>query len=434
MAQDIVYEDHIYKDYVATPQVHKNGQIYPNPAIELGSNDFLNFSFDDLDADEKDYYYKIIHCDKDWNPSNLLPIQYIRGFEQEQIENFRFSVSTYIPYTHYYLALPNTYTSFKISGNYLFIVYEGTEENLVLTRRFMVYENKTGISAANIPSSDVGNIRYKQQMQMRVKPSGIDVTNPFNDVFVHVLQNNRWDNAIYNLQPKFQQNGLYVFDDFGDISFWGGNEFRFFDMRNLPARGPKVARVSRENREYVVQLDDCETRVGKHYIYYFDFNGKFVIQSFNGVDIAGSILDQLALSLPEGFDPALSDYKLRGTQLTQNATIQSEYAYVIFNLRIPELYKRDLYVFGALSDWQLRPEFKLEYDYENEMYIGEALLKQGFYDYALVTVDDKGNIDINEVEGSWADTENDYTYLVYFRDFGAVYDRLVGFNTFSSLD
>jgi hypothetical protein len=429
------YDDYIYKDYVATPQVLVNGQIYPNPIIELGSSDIVTFSFDDLDADEKDYFYKVIHCDKDWNPTNLLSIQYLNGFDQEQIETFRFSASTYIPYTHYYFALPNRYTDFKISGNYLMVIYEGTEDNLVLSRRFMVYENMTGVGVNNIPASDVANIRYKQQMQLRLSTSKLEILDPFNDIFVHVLQNNRWDNAKNNLQPRFVRDGLMIFDDFGSLSFWGGNEFRYFDLRNLPSRGPNVQYIDRSNREYEVLLKLATPRDQKHYIYYYDFNGKFLIESrFNGGDLAGSIIDQLSNTLPDELDPALYDYKLRGTRLTQEATILTDYAYVTFNLKASKYYGKEVYIYGALSDWQIRPEFKMQYDDIKEIYMKEALIKQGFYDYAFATVDEKGNVTLNDIEGSWDDTENDYSFLVYFRDFGALYDRLVGYSTFSSLN
>jgi hypothetical protein len=155
---------------------------------------------------------------------------------------------------------------------------------------------------------------------------------------------------------------------------------------------------------------------------------------FNGGDLAGSIIDQLSNTLPDELDPALYDYKLRGTRLTQEATILTDYAYVTFNLKASKYYGKEVYIYGALSDWQIRPEFKMQYDDIKEIYMKEALIKQGFYDYAFATVDEKGNVTLNDIEGSWDDTENDYSFLVYFRDFGALYDRLVGYSTFSSLN
>lgn len=47
------------------------------PVVQLG--DPLYLEFDDLLANEQDYYYKIVHCDYDWTPSDLLRSQYLKG-------------------------------------------------------------------------------------------------------------------------------------------------------------------------------------------------------------------------------------------------------------------------------------------------------------------------------------------------------------------
>ena len=38
----------------------------------IGFNDHVYLSFDDIEADEKDYYFKINHYNYKWNPSKLL--------------------------------------------------------------------------------------------------------------------------------------------------------------------------------------------------------------------------------------------------------------------------------------------------------------------------------------------------------------------------
>ena len=49
------------------------------PVITL--NERIQLTFDDLSASEQDYYYKIIHCDYDWTPSQLLKSQYLEGID-----------------------------------------------------------------------------------------------------------------------------------------------------------------------------------------------------------------------------------------------------------------------------------------------------------------------------------------------------------------
>ena len=60
-----------------------------------------------------------------------------------------------------------------------------------------------------------------------------------------------------------------------------------------------------------------------------------------------------------------------------------------------------------------------------ELFEGVLLLKQGFYNYKYIVVDQEG-LQKNAISGTHAATENSYTALVYYRDNGALYDALVG--------
>ena len=114
---------------------------------------------------------------------------------------------------------------------------------------------------------------------------------------------------------------------------------------------------------------------------------------------------------------------------------EADYAYVDFILDYPApLDKGDLYVFGKFTDWKALPEYRLEYDYVRNAYRGRFLLKQGYYNYLYALQKDNGELDIEAIEGSHWETENTYQILVYNRDVGIRYDRLVGFSEFSSED
>ena len=69
-------------------------------------------------------------------------------------------------------------------------------------------------------------------------------------------------------------------------------------------------------------------------------------------------------------------------------------------------------------------------------YVAKIPLKQGFYDYAygIKQANDSNaySPNLNEIEGDWHETENQYTILVYYKPFGERYDRLVGAVTFRS--
>ena len=49
-------------------------------------------------------------------------------------------------------------------------------------------------------------------------------------------------------------------------------------------------------------------------------------------------------------------------------------------------------------------------------------------------VDSNGFVDEGAISGNFSETENDYKVLVYYRDLGARYDRLIGLGQGSSVN
>jgi hypothetical protein len=86
-------------------------------------------------------------------------------------------------------------------------------------------------------------------------------------------------------------------------------------------------------------------------------------------------------------------------------------------------------VIGRFSDWQLYDTNLMRYDTDNGFYVADILLKQGYYDYLYALVDEEGNIDLTALEGNWYETDNNYYVLVYLREFGGIYDRLIAMYT-----
>jgi hypothetical protein len=131
---------------------------------------------------------------------------------------------------------------------------------------------------------------------------------------------------------------------------------------------------------------------------------------------------------------------LNGSFLVKNdrvtdSDLESDYIYVHFTLVPPDQVTNDqIYVFGALTDWQCLPENQMTYQPDTKMYEADLLLKQGFYDYqyAILNKDTKA-IDATFLEGSHVETENNYPVFVYFRGFSARYDRLIAYRVLNSL-
>ena len=88
--------------------------------VPLGT--VLELSFDDLEADSKNYQYKIEHMTHDWKESRMLTSQYIDGLDQNTILDVTNSFNTLQSYTHYRVQIPNINSVITKSGNYLLSV------------------------------------------------------------------------------------------------------------------------------------------------------------------------------------------------------------------------------------------------------------------------------------------------------------------------
>lgn len=395
-AQELRYEDHIYSPTVHTVQVFKKGFELSPPIIGLGTTDQLVLRFDDFSPDPQNLSFTVVHCNADWQPSDLAPGQYLKGVPMDFIPSARQSFNTLQPFLEYEVEFPNEFMRPTVAGNYLFKVYRGTDQDdLVLTRRFMVFEDRIQIDARVVPTRDVERRDLDQQVDLTVRYPGIPVPDPFSDLHVVVLQNNRWDDVRTGFRPKFIRDAELVYDHPKEGLFAGSNEWRGVDLKNLRYSTLHVSHylTSPEGLEEAVLLP-AEKREFKVYLDQRDINGKYLVKN-----------DQV----PD--DPLSADY-----------------VYVDFTL--PRTYEQpggDVYVYGAISDFQCKKEFRCTWDAQKKAYTARVLIKQGYFDHLYAFLPNGATSpDLCLLEGSHFQTENDYTVLVYVRDYQLRCDRLMG--------
>ncbi len=388
------YDNTCFDDKIATVILQKNIDIYdPVPIINLGSTESLKLSFDMLDPQNEFLNYSVIHCDRNWMPSNLQPMDYVNGNTMGEITDFKFSTNTYQTYTHYSLNFPTDEMAITKSGNYILKVFRNfDEEDILLTRRFMVVDIQTKISTS-IRSATVPEFRFShQEVDFSVNYLGFDIPNPFLDVNVTILQNNSWNNAIKNLKPQFVNNNELSFNYENENLLPGTNEFRFFDIRSLRFFSNNVIKKYIDSVQNVV-LRPEESKAYLNYVRWIDYNGKRDIFNSDGM----------------------------------NLVEDGDYALVHFNFKSNNLQDMgDVFVYGELTDWQLKDKFKMTYSSELNMYTCPVLLKQSYYNYHFVLRDKEGNIDYTFTEGNHQETENDYTILVYHKNVFYGYDEIIG--------
>lgn len=400
--EDIKNYDYVYVDNIKSVRFHLNGLLLTYPIVDLGSSTPLVLSFDDLDGDVKDYSYRIIHCDRDWQPSQLNAMEYLEGFTEELIDNFQYSFKTVQLFTHYRLFLPNNDMRWTISGNYLLAVYEDEGDKVpVITRRFVVVDPKIQIQPRLVRPSQVSKSRTHQEIDFSVDHERLDIRSPQIEIRAAVLQNGRWDNAVTDLKPFFTRSNELVFDYQDRIVFPAGREFRYLDLRSLRFRSENISAIESYRDGYEVILYKDEKRTNQSFFTREDINGKFVIESY----------DQ-------------QDFDLSG-----------DYADVLFTLYSPAELGGDVYLMGAISDWLPKEEFKMIYNPAINGYVTKVLLKQGYYEYAygvMPDVEGARTLDMDETEGNSYETQNDYTIIVYYRPFGSRYDQVIGAVTFDT--
>jgi len=382
--------DFIEPNYIKTIIFKSTATNNYAPIIRLGEK--LILSFDDLNADEHNYSYKIEHCTLDWNVSNLSEFEFINGFAEDRIRDFENSFNTLQPYTNYTLTIPNEATKIKISGNYiLYVINE--DEQIVFKRKFVVYEPKVTVGVAIYKSRDISTIDTKQSVEFIINHPNYNINNPSLEIIPVILQNNNWQTAIIGLKPQFYRGTQLLYKYNKETSFWGGNEFLFFDSKSIRNSTLTIAKVELGKELYHTYLYTNEGRIGKPYTLFPDINGNFIIRTLDG----------------------------------NNSNLDADYSWVHFSLESFEnLEGKDIYVSGNYNNWQLNNTNKLYYNTETGLYEATILLKQGFYNYQYVTKTKNGIISNYDIDGSYFQTENDYTVLVYYKKFGDRYTKVIG--------
>jgi len=388
------YTDHVYIPSVASVQFNHLDFALSSPLIRLGTEEQLRLSFDELDSDSKEYSYTIVHCGADWKPSDLFQEDYIDGFIEDQIFDYQFSVNTIQQYTHYNLSFPNDNMKPKISGNYLLKVYFEEPDSLVITRRFMVVKNEVEITPSFKEATLLDDRKYKQEIDFVINHSGVQINDPFTELKVVLSQNHRWDNEIRDLKPLFIKGDELVYDFDEDNVFAGGNEYRFFDTRDLKYYSTRIAKITRDSLGNHIYLKHDLPRMYKTYNYYSDINGRFHI----------------------------------AVNLKRDEETEGDYAWIHFSVpMVSPISGGNFYLFGQLTDWAYDKKFRLQYNFKTRAYEIQAYLKQGYYNYEYVFLQNNEKVADNTlIEGSHFETENDYIIYVYHRSMAGNFDRLIG--------
>ena len=388
----------VYNEQIRTLRVERRVLLLEDGVVDGSDPDnTLHISFDEMSHDVHFYTYTVemLHSD-------LLSSEYLQGFTTRDITNYDHSLNTSRTYTHYSFDFPNEDMRLTKSGEYRLRIYEdGNADKRIAEVTFCVVEPLVKIDAKVRANTDIEfNGRY-QQVDIDVNTAALNVRDP-NEVRVVVTQNNRTDNMVNMTQPTYVQPNSLRYINNKALIFEGGNEYHHFDAFSCFYAGYGIDRVYHELGDYHVLLFPNEITKGQ-YIHEDDSDGRFVVNA----------------------------------ERTSDPDTEAEYMWVHWTLPAEKpFFDGSLYIGGDLFNNELSLRNRMQYDNEAQCYWLTALVKQGGYDYQywFVPKDQQSTVNgqqplkttTQRVDGSYWQTENEYAVYVYWRPFGARYDRLVG--------
>ena len=408
MATAQVLTDSTWRSDVKTVQLYRDGEGKElqsellTPVLTLGERGRLTLEFDILGAEPEALRWSIAHCDRHWQRDDVEPQEFMNGFDEGALDQYEFSFTTLTDYVHYRAVVPDRYAEFTLSGNYVLTVsVDGEPGNVLLTRRFCVSEQAVGIGIELTRPYDGVDIDRRQEVDITVRGeesrtnnfSGITLRPEYINVMVQ--QNGRQDNARWVEFSGYDGDRL-AFRGRRSNVFDGGNTFRYFDCSNLRSPMYNVVRVSEYGGELFAILRPDEDRSRKHFITEKTLNGGMRVNVWD----------------------------------RNNPRLEADYVWVNFSLPMEQpMLDGNVYVVGALTEWQLDSTSLMEYNAERRAYTKRLLLKQGYYAYQLLVSGAQrtatGISKTARLEGDHREMWNRYTVYVYQHTPADRGDRLI---------
>ncbi|MGM0497649.1 MAG: type IX secretion system plug protein domain-containing protein [Bacteroidota bacterium] len=395
-------EEKIYKPEVKTVQVQKKGDSLAPPVIHLNSDDQVILSFDELEIEPHSYSYKVIHCDAQWQPSDLMEHEYLYSQFETEIQYSKNSMNTIIPYIHYRESIPNDRIEPSISGNYAILVYDNSNpEDTVLVTHFRMTESKVSVQAGMERINEMSPDKPNQELNFSVNTGSFSIQNPYRSVKAVIKQNGHNTRFISNVNPSSFQGNKMTYRNMEELKFKGGNEFHHFNSKSVEFAGKNVEQIDFVQNRFHFKLSPDKSRTYKDYKSKKELNGKFQIDK----------------------------------ERTDSPHLEADYVYVYFTLKdeTPEMSGGKVYVTGGFNNWKHSENTEMKYNFDQKAYEKRVLLKQGYYNYKYELVDDQG-VQETFYSGNHAQTENDYEVYIYYKDISKGYDRLIGHTLYNSSD
>ncbi|MGE5315748.1 MAG: type IX secretion system plug protein domain-containing protein [Acidobacteriota bacterium] len=382
-------------------RVFANNDEYLPPVLAMKS-DYLTIEFDVATPVPNNYQIIFQHASKEWEPDenaflnsplrdrSVRPLSYTASPGGVRSYTFHFRNS---------FPDPDGMVQFPYSGNYLFrIVNRDDEKKTLAEGRFIVAEKTLPLTfrlANRYYPGDVAPMNQRLYAAVDMNADSLVGAAPDDRIMhqflksVYIFQN--WNITrpfridVDDRDPDtFVENFMLPNKRFWIRSIPAGNEYRRLDLSSvkLYPNGQTVRLVDGPDQSRMLWQ-------GKN-----DANGAAKVRPFTGIN--------------------------------------SEYLDVEFRLRLASRPQKDIFLVGAMTGWEVLPEYKLKYDEATGLYTLRASIRRGVYDYQYVlgAIDASGSVgdqDWIALEGNDWRTISRYIAVAYYRDqrFGG-FDRAIG--------
>ena len=400
------YSTESFKKNIKSVQINNYFKAPHYPVISLEEDEFVTLKFDDLSNKEETYSYKIVHCNAQWENSNLSESEYLDGFYTGYISPKSTSTNTYFPYSHYELNFPNEDSRPIISGNYAILIYEDNNELPILSACFSVVEPRVALTAQSTPLTVLSYKDSYQQVDIEVDYADYNISQPANEIKILVRQNQRTDNQVYLTDANYYEHKKIKYSNNKNLIFEAGNDYRSFDISSEYILSEQVESIEYFKPYFHATLYPDVYRKPKEFYYHPDVNGRYIVNLQNSWE----------------------------------SDSEADYYFTHFSLPAEEPFFNDsVYIIGELTGNKLSSDGLMKYNPQTKAYEKDLLLKQGGYNYLYAVVPHGSSTTalyknnntkvMDTVEGNAWETENEYAVYVYHRPFGSRYDKLIAFGS-----
>ena len=379
---------------VRTIQLYRGTNEAQRPITSLRSGaDPLTLEFDILTDSGRPLSVYFFHADRTWR-RDLVPPQYMAGFQSDNLLDYQPSRGTGLRYMHYTYRFPNDDIGFLISGNYILRVTEqGRPDDVLFERAFFLSEEAVApeIGIQNIMvsgqrlASDLPIARFTPPQRLRGDPFNYDVC---------FARSGQVGQARCSSRPNLGQQPTLAFDlDRADAFAPAASDY-FVDIANLRPN-QYIERIDRGARppRAIVEPD------------YARFPGTPLAQSPRGQIIVEDAVRNVAV--PD---------------------VEAEYVSTRFSFVPPN----EQPLGGRMA---ITGSFATASRFEHEMtwvpsrgrYEADVLLKQGQYAYQYDSPDAATRAVLQK--GIPSSPNRSYTVFVYYNDISQNTDRLLAVRT-----